>query len=89
MGERKKLPMRLAMRLEGSAWNAYVAKLDTMEGAIWVGSIAARFIEDKRRKEVFLELMKDALSEVFEEMTRTPVTWNKPVDAPEHEKTRV
>lgn len=83
----KNLQLRLAMRVEGAKWNAYAAKPDTMVDAIWLGSIALRFIEhNKQRKQAFLALMQDALGEQLAEITGAPVTWNKPSAAPEHER---
>jgi len=77
------------MRVEGAKWNAYVAKSDTMEGAIWIGSIAMRFVEkNDRRKRAFLELMQEAVGEVIKELFRQTPTWNEPTKAPDHEKTR-
>ena len=36
---------RLAMRVEGELWSAYYAMPNTMEGAVFLGSIAMRFSE--------------------------------------------
>jgi len=59
--------LRLAMRVEGNKWNAYIAKGDTMDGAIWVGSIALRFVENNpQRKQAFIDLMTGAMTEVIE-----------------------
>jgi hypothetical protein len=56
--------MRLALRKEGTSWNAYVAQPNTMEGAIWIGSIAIRFVEDERRKEAMTDTLNDVVKEV-------------------------
>jgi len=42
---------RLAMRHEGTNWNAYYASTETMEGAILLGSIAMRFIINNPKHE--------------------------------------
>ena len=74
---------RLAMRVEGHVWNAYVAPLATMNGAIWIGSIDIRFIENNAaRKKAFLALMRDSLSEIMDVHR-----WDEPVAAPAHERT--
>src|SRR5215831_1394150 len=53
----RELPMRLALRTEGDKWNAYISKPDTMDGAIWVGSIAMRFVEGhQKRRDAFIAL---------------------------------
>ena len=89
MSALKPLPMRLAMRAEGDKWNAYVARAGTMEGAIWVGSIALKFVEYHRgRRDAFLALMRDAMTEVIEEVLDQRPTWSEPTDAPEHERTK-
>lgn len=85
----KNLPIRLAMRREGNQWNAYVAKSDTMEGAVWVGSIAICFVEhNAKRKDAFLAIMTEALSDVIEETFGHKPMWNEIVDAPEDERTK-
>lgn len=85
----KNLPMRLAMRVEGRNWNAYIAKPDTMDGAIWIASIAMKFVENnKQRRDAFLALMQSAVGEALEEIVGTKPTWNEPMEAPEHERTK-
>jgi hypothetical protein len=80
--------MRLALRAEGDKWNAYVTKQTTMDGAIWVGSIALRFIEhDEKRKDAFIALMTEALADIIEEMFGQKPTWTQRA-APEHERTK-
>jgi hypothetical protein len=76
MPDRTELPMRLALRVEGNKWNAYIAKQGTMERAIWVGSIAMRFIEgNQKRRDAFIALMTDALTEMLEEMYGIKPKW--------------
>ena len=78
---------RLALRVEGQNWNAYYASPDTMEDAIWLGSIAMRFVEDQARKDIFMALMQEAMSDLIEEITGVRPTWpNSPRPAPEHER---
>lgn len=78
---------RLAMRHEGENWNAYYALPDTMEGAIFLGSIAMRFVQDGARKHVFMKMMQDAVSDLIEEQTGQRPTWPEGVQrAPEHER---
>jgi hypothetical protein len=81
--------LRLAMRVEGVNWNAYAAKPDTMVDATFLGSINMRFVEsNKERKKAFLALMQDALGDVLEEMFGERPTWNEPIAAPEHERSK-
>ena len=39
---------RLAMRVEGNLWVAYYAEADTMDSAVFLGSIQMRFVQDKK-----------------------------------------
>lgn len=85
------VPMgRLAFREEGKFWNAYYAQPNTMENAIFIGSIQLRFVHDKKRKKLFMRLMRDAVSDIIEEVSGVRPTWPEPEghDAPEHERTK-
>jgi hypothetical protein len=82
------LPMRLLMRCEGDMWNAYVARGDTREGEIWIGSILVRLIESNEgRKQAFISLMTEAVSDAIEEIFGQKPTW-KQQEAPEHERSK-
>jgi hypothetical protein len=78
---------RLAMRVEGNLWCAYHALPDTMEGALFLGSIRKVFVEDAERKLVFMELMKEAVSDLLEDKTGERPMWPEGEQpAPEHER---
>jgi hypothetical protein len=79
---------RLALRVEGAAWNAYYAMPDTMEGALWLGSIAMATVADNpERKEAFMDLMKGIVGEFLNDFYQQPVTWpDPPQRAPERER---
>lgn len=79
---------RLALRHEGNFWNAYYAMPDTMKGAIFIGSIAIRFVGDnKKRKRAFMLLMQEAVSDIIEEATGARPEWpHGPQSAPESER---
>ena len=79
---------RLAMRHEGTNWNAYYALTDTMAGAILIGSIPMRFIVGKPdRQKAFIDLMRGAVSDLIEELTGHQPTWPEGVQpAPAHER---
>ncbi len=78
---------RLAMRHEGNFWNAYYAMPDTMDGAILLGSIAMRFVADTARRDRFMALMKEAVSDIITERTGQRPTWPEgPQSAPESER---
>lgn len=81
------MKMRLAMREEGTLWNAYVAEEGTMTGAVLIGSIAMGAVKrDESLRRRFLALMRDAFHEAIKGVTGSEVQWNDPVRAPEHER---
>lgn len=91
MAEQDQQIGRLAMRREGAWWVAYYAMPDTMDGAILLGQIAMRFVEggdlQQRRKDAFMQLMRDSVADLFEERFGVRPTWPKgPQAAPEHER---
>ena len=78
---------RLAMRHEGANWNAYYALPGTMDGAIFLGSIAMRFVENVERKNAFMDMMREAVADLIEEQTGQRPTWPEGAQpAPEHER---
>jgi hypothetical protein len=85
---------RLSMRVEAHVsgpdyWNAYYAQNDTMEGAIFLGSIAMQAIEDRPdRKEAFMAMMRDIVGDILEGVTGVRPNWHQPVVAPESERQR-
>jgi hypothetical protein len=58
---------RLTLRTEDKLLVAYYARPDTMDGAIVLGSIGTRFVQDEARKTAFIALMRAAVNEFFEE----------------------
>jgi hypothetical protein len=65
------LPMKLCIRAEGDNWNAYIESTDTTNpGFVYIGSIAKTFIENnEQRKKAFINLMKEAMSDLVEDIT--------------------
>lgn len=63
----KPVNVRLAFRTEGDKWTCYVAKGDTMDGALWMGSVAMGIVRDEGRKGEFMFLMSEALGDFLEE----------------------
>jgi hypothetical protein len=58
-----------------------------MEGAILLGSIATKAIRTPERKEEFMTLMMEVMSDLIEESGGVRPEWpNPPEDAPEHER---
>lgn len=84
---RTPMPIRLAMRVEGDWWVAYLAKADTMEGAKRLGSILMGIVENNpERKEAFLSLMKFAMEESIKKLFGQTPDWEEPHPAPESER---
>ncbi len=82
-----KITMRLAFRQEGEFWNAYIAKHNTMDDAIFIGSIIlATCKKDPAIKDAFVELMKVVFSNALEEITGEAPEAFEMRTAPESEK---
>lgn len=78
---------RLAMRQEGGTWVAYYALPNTMDGALFLGSVKMSIIiGHPDRKQFFMDMMKDAVTDIIEEKTGERVGWKGEVTAPEHER---
>jgi len=79
---------RLAMRQEGGNWNAYYAMADSMDGAIFLGSIRlGAVVGHPDRKKAFMNLMRDLVGEIIEDKTGCKPVWpDEPSPAPEHER---
>lgn len=78
---------RLALRVEGNMWVGYFAQTNTMDGAIYLGQIQMRFVQSTARKNAFMALMRDAVSDLIEERTGVRPEWPEGAQpAPEHER---
>ena len=77
---------RLAFRVEGDKWVCYFARANTMEGAIWMGSIAMGIVLDEGRKGAFITLMREALGDFIEEKIGKAVDFWETSPAPESER---
>jgi hypothetical protein len=76
---------RLALRVEGDKWTAYYALPNTMERAIWLGSVMRALVDDQERKEAFIALMQDFIADFLENRTgQKPDFFRDP--APESER---
>jgi hypothetical protein len=83
----KTIPIRLAMRVEGDWWVAYLARAETMDGAKRLGSILMGIVQnDKDRKQAFMDLMQSALGDAVEDVFGQMPDWNEPQPAPEAER---
>lgn len=72
------MKVRLALREEGSFWNAYLALPETMDGAKLIGSImigAAR--NNPEIKAAFQAVMQQVLADAVEQVTgEQPEKWD-------------
>jgi hypothetical protein len=78
---------RLAFRREGERVHAYWARTETMDGAVWIGSILVSVCDAEPAVwDGFKNLMRDAFSGVvFQDMGIRPA-WGGEQPAPEHER---
>ncbi len=79
---------RIALREEGPNWVAYYAKPDTMDDAIFLGSIvmtAVAGINNKPRREAFIDLMRSIITDIIEKQTGKSPVWGEKL-ASEHER---
>ena len=85
-GREKKQVGRLAFRVEGDKWTCYYARPDTMDGAVWMGTVKTGIVRDPERKEMFMALMRHALNDFLEEKLGSRVEmWDEHL-APESER---
>jgi len=71
------MKIRLALRQEGSFWNAYLALPDTMENAKLIGSISmGAVVQDQKIKKDFMKLMQRVLGNAIKDTTgEKPKDW--------------
>jgi hypothetical protein len=79
---------RLAFRVEGDLWVAYYAMPKTMKGAIFLASIQMAIVQDECAKQVFMALMRDAVSALLKDKFGKDPVWPDPLGrpAPSHER---
>ena len=77
---------RLAMRQEGDWWVAYYALPDSMKDAVELGRIRMGIVADFSAKQIFMALMRDAVSAFIRESVGVEPDWPEPSPAPEHER---
>jgi hypothetical protein len=80
-------PFRLALRVEGAFWNAYLAHTDTMAEAMLLGSIRLAAVQDQDRQTRFMALMQESLAAALMDAAGIEMSWPDPPEtAPEHER---
>lgn len=78
---------RLAIRQEGSLWNAYMAHNSTMNGSILLCSISFHIIKQNLDiKRNFVALAMQSMEKLIADVDAN-VEWGDIIPAPDHEKT--
>lgn len=78
---------RIALRQEGGMWNAYWAPVDSMEGAVLLGSIRMGLVMgNPELKRTFMALMRQTVDALLQKAVGTSPKWRDPEPAPEHER---
>ena len=77
---------RLALRVEGDWWVAYYALPTSMDGAIRLGSIRMTLVQQKERKDQFIQMMTACVADALEMVVGQRPDFNEPKAAPEHER---
>jgi hypothetical protein len=77
---------RLAMREEGIWWNAYYALPSSMDGAIHLGALHMKFVENQERKKAFVDLMRECVADIIEAECGIRPIWGGLEPAPENER---
>lgn len=78
---------RLAMRQEGGHWVAYFAPTDTMVTATMLGSIKINLIiKNPKRRAAYMDMMRDCVGDMIEDLTGHRPEWGGEETAPEHER---
>jgi hypothetical protein len=63
------MPIRLALREEGTLWNAYLAASDSMDNAVLLGSIKLSVVKNSEaRKREFMDLMTAVVADAIKDV---------------------
>jgi hypothetical protein len=77
---------RLALRQEGADWVAYYALKETMEGAVELGRMKMNAVRNRVVRRLFMDTMREAVTDILHEKTGVRPNWNGETPAPEHER---
>jgi hypothetical protein len=79
-------PIRLALRVEGDWWVAYIAKTGTMDGAFEIARVAMGIVRpNERLKQLFVDLAQGGLEDALRSAGADPISWSEE-PAPQHER---
>jgi len=83
----EKIPLRIALRVEGRWWIAYLAKPRGMEDALEIARVLIRPArENPAIKQAFIDLSKLIIDDATRATGLTIEGWNPPEVAPEDER---
>jgi hypothetical protein len=79
---------RLALRVEGDFWVAYLAPAYGMQGATVLAKVLMTAVADPRHKMAFMALMRNVVGDIIEANTGHRPIWPQPEGRPADERER-
>lgn len=79
-------PFRLAMRVEGDWWNAYMAGTDTMDGATLLASVRMTLVATPAERDAYLAAIRALFLKAAGDVLGTKLGDGEIRPAPEHER---
>lgn len=79
-------PFRLAMRVEGDWWNAYMAGTETMDGATLLASVRMTLVATPAERDAYLETIRAVFMKAAGDVLGVELGAGEVREAPEHEK---
>lgn len=65
----QKPAFRIALRDEGTFWNAYLASMDSMDGALHIGSLRMSIVRNNgKARQAFIELMQSVMADALHDL---------------------
>jgi hypothetical protein len=77
---------RLSFRVEGGEWACYWVPDQDIVGGVRFAQIRMSLVQNKDRKEAFMQLMRDCFSDFCRHHFGSEPTWGEPVAAPKTQK---
>jgi hypothetical protein len=69
MTKQAKPAFRIALRDEGTFWNAYLAPIDSMDNALHIGSLRMSIARNNvKAKQAFIELMQSVMTDAAQDL---------------------
>lgn len=77
---------RVTFRVEGDIWVARFAMNHTMDGALFIASIAMDAVREEHRKQQFISMCREVVADIIKNASVITPEWQDHVVAPEHER---